>query len=221
MLSVGPGSACDVCLEPFGPDVKAPCSIQCGHVFCVTCLHQMVQSSCPLCRNHFDQRTVVKLHVDMDTVVSTCPTSAQQEARRLQEAIANVANEGTTEARLRQLIADATEFLATQPRDMACLPCASTLNFSDLRVTHRMIAYLCEVKSRQRIQRGELDEHKLQITQLNKEKEELAHEKEELLRSIEVAASIRRDEKETALAVELSLRDHCARAHAAYGTMVE
>jgi hypothetical protein len=198
------------------------------HLLVLRCLHQMIQPSCPLCRTHFDPRAVTKLHVDMDTVVATCLTSAQQEARRLQEAIANVANEGTTEARLRQLIADATAFLATQPRDKVRLLQGSSTTllitlsqFSDLRVTHRMIAYLCEVKSRQRIQRGELDEHKQQILLLNQEKEDLARQKEELLRSIEVAASARKDERETALAVELSLRDHCARAHQAYQMMVE
>ncbi|KAJ6464812.1 hypothetical protein DFH09DRAFT_957634 [Mycena vulgaris] len=37
MLSLGPGSACDVCLEPFGAELKAPSSIPCGHVFCVEC----------------------------------------------------------------------------------------------------------------------------------------------------------------------------------------
>ena len=35
MLCLGPGSVCDVCLEPFGSDLKAPCSIDCGHVFCL------------------------------------------------------------------------------------------------------------------------------------------------------------------------------------------
>jgi hypothetical protein len=41
-----------------------------------------------------------------------------QEARRLQAAIASVANEGTTEPRLRQLIAEGTAFLTTQPREL-------------------------------------------------------------------------------------------------------
>lgn len=81
---------------------------------------------CPLCRKHFDQRTVVKLHIDFDNVRglqggspvrASCPTAAESEARRLQEAIANVANTGTTEAELRKLIGEATIFLSTQPRD--------------------------------------------------------------------------------------------------------
>lgn len=59
------------------------------------------------------------------------------------------------------------------------------------------------------------------MSQLNAEKEELEREKVELLRSIEVAASARRDEKETAIFVELSLRNHCATAEAAYKTTLE
>ncbi|KAF6756496.1 hypothetical protein DFP72DRAFT_846791 [Ephemerocybe angulata] len=35
MLVAGPNSACEVCLEAFRCDGKAPCSISCGHVFCV------------------------------------------------------------------------------------------------------------------------------------------------------------------------------------------
>ena len=79
----------------------------------------MSRPSCPLCRLQFDQRTIVKLHVDLDgSTAPDSPAAAKQEARRLQEAIANVANEGTTEPRLRQLIAEGTTFLATQPREL-------------------------------------------------------------------------------------------------------
>jgi pantothenate synthetase len=88
------------------------------------CLDSFNQAACPLCRTHFDQRAIVRLHVDLESSssdVSLDPT-ARQEARRLQMAIANVANEGTTEPRLRQLIADATAFLATQPRELVSSP---------------------------------------------------------------------------------------------------
>jgi len=68
---------------------------------------------------YFDQRAIVKLHVDLDGSTSdpSSGPSARQEARRLQMAIASVANEGTTEPRLRHLIAEATAFLASQPRE--------------------------------------------------------------------------------------------------------
>ncbi|KAF8882123.1 hypothetical protein BD779DRAFT_1675106 [Infundibulicybe gibba] len=212
MLSLGAGSACDVCLEPFGHESKAPCSIQCGHVFCVDCLNHITRPTCPLCRTTFDQRTVTKLHVDVDnarsspspSIKATCPTAAEQEARRLQEAIASIANEGTTEPRLRQLIAECRTFLSSQPRNL----------FSDLRVSHRMIAYLCEVKSTLKSQNQAVDSLKEKILQLDTEKAELKQRVDDMI-------IINRDERETALAVEMSLREHCSRAHAAYGTMVE
>lgn len=146
MLSLGSGSVCDVCLEPFGRNQKAPCSIQCGHVFCVECVHSLIdhgtaahsillsysclnhiaRPTCPLCRVHFEARSVIKLHIDVDSARSSpssasqaIPTgAAEQEARRLQEAIASVANEGTTEPRLRQLIAECKTFLSSQPRHL-------------------------------------------------------------------------------------------------------
>ncbi|KAF8066665.1 hypothetical protein FPV67DRAFT_1417292 [Lyophyllum atratum] len=217
MLSIGPGSACDVCLEPYGRGNKSPCSILCGHVFCIDCVNRLRASNvnaahpeidygapCPLCRTQFDQRSMIKLHIDLDSANipprATCPTAAEAEAKRLHEAIANVANAGTTEQRLRQLISDTTTFLSLHSRDQ----------FSDLRVSHRMVAYLCDIKSKLRDQK--LDYEK-QLTKLKEEKAEME-------RKAEVAASARRDERESALVIEMSLREHCARAHKAYEDMV-
>ncbi|KAK0440282.1 hypothetical protein EV421DRAFT_1712555 [Armillaria borealis] len=120
MLCLGSGSTCDVCLEPFGNDTKAPCSIECGHVFCLNCLNQITRLKCPLCRSRFEPQGFVKLHIDVDDVRSSShfPRTTTQCARRLQEAIANIANEGSTEASLRQLIQDCKSFLAGQPRNL-------------------------------------------------------------------------------------------------------
>lgn len=73
-----------------------------------------------------------------------------------------------------------------------------------------MIAYLCDIKSKLRDQKAG---HEKVVQQL-------VEEKAELNRQAEVVASARKDEKETALAVEMSLRHHCARAHKAYEDMV-
>lgn len=207
MLSIAPASMCDVCLDSFGPGDKTPCSIQCGHVFCEACLNNINRGSCPLCRTHFDQRAIVKLHVDLDGSSSdslSSGASARQEARRLQMAIASIANEGTTEPRLRQLIAEATAFLATQPREL----------FSELRISHRMIAYLCDIKAKFRSQKSELEKLSVEASQLKDENGELQQQIDKLNR-------VRKDEKETALAVEMSLRDHCARAHATYAQLAD
>ncbi|RDB25733.1 hypothetical protein Hypma_006088 [Hypsizygus marmoreus] len=222
MLSIGPGSVCDVCLEHFGRGDKAPCSILCGHVFCFGCIDQLRESRqhpshrevdmgapCPLCRTHFDRRSLVKLHIDVENTRgqqggspprATCLTPADAEARRIQEAFASVANEGTTEPRLRQLIGEATTFLSAQPREQ----------FRDLRVCHRLIAYLCDIKAKLRDER----------TVYEKELAKVKDEKVELEQKAEAAATKRKDEMDTALAVEMSLREHCARSHKAYEDMV-
>ncbi|KAH9072955.1 hypothetical protein EDB83DRAFT_2313075 [Lactarius deliciosus] len=56
MLVVKASSSCDVCLEPFqlradsSPIIRAPCAIDCGHIFCST---------------YFDPRAVRRLHIDV------------------------------------------------------------------------------------------------------------------------------------------------------------
>ncbi|KIK57314.1 hypothetical protein GYMLUDRAFT_172841 [Collybiopsis luxurians FD-317 M1] len=140
-----------VCLESFGQDLKAPCSISCGHVFCADCLHHITRQTCPLCRIPFDHRSIVKLHIDVDYLKAAPSNSADpapsEEARTLHDRIAAVANAGTTEANLRALISECKTFLSTQPRSQ----------FQDLRVSLRMIAYLCEIKSTLRSQNQTVD----------------------------------------------------------------
>lgn len=143
MFSLGSDAVCDVCLEPFGVDLKAPCSIswwvtlciyRCfvvrhifsGHVFCADCLQHITRQSCPLCRVHFDPRLIIKLHVDLDSLKAASPTTdgtvdsvaAERAARSLHERIAAVANAGTTEANLRALISECKTFLSNHPRSL-------------------------------------------------------------------------------------------------------
>ncbi|TEB30924.1 hypothetical protein FA13DRAFT_1630185 [Coprinellus micaceus] len=122
MLVAGPNSVCDVCLEPFGCDGKAPCSISCGHVFCVDCLDRVTKPSCPLCRNYFDSRATIKLHLDLDTVKPLSPSSNatdldhDEDARRLRDAINRVTKEGCSESQIRQLIQDGNKFFQRAPK---------------------------------------------------------------------------------------------------------
>jgi hypothetical protein len=148
MLSLGPGSACDVCLEPFGADVKAPCSIPCGHVFCVgyghsfslqahsangrslfslsfSCLQHIARPTCPLCRTPFEARHTIRLHLDLDNIHAPSatddtpvPASTDDSARQLQKRITSVAVDGATEAQTNQLTEECKTFLHTVPRTM-------------------------------------------------------------------------------------------------------
>jgi hypothetical protein len=77
-----------------------------------------------------------------------------------------------------------------------------------------MIAYLCDIKAKLRSQKLELDKLIVETAQVKDENEELRQQ-------IETLNTLRKDEKETALAVEMSLREHCARAHITYAQLAE
>lgn len=212
ILCLGPGSGCDVCLEPFGNDHKAPCSIDCGHVFCLDCLNHISRASCPLCRIPFELGNHVKLHVDLDanntTKGSPPPTTTDaatlQEGRRLQEAIASLANQGTSEAGLCQLIADCRSFLSARSRQ----------EFQELRVSYRMVSYIYEIKSRLRDKEHALEPLQASVDSLQSEKAELS---DKLLKS----ETQRKDDKERAFQVEMSLRHHCEQTQASYNELVK
>ncbi|KAJ4498818.1 hypothetical protein C8R41DRAFT_102452 [Lentinula lateritia] len=66
MLVVDVSSSCDICLEPFEWDFtqRSPHIIDCGHVFCAECLHQVFPTKCPLCRKLYLPSEIRKLHVE-------------------------------------------------------------------------------------------------------------------------------------------------------------
>ncbi|KAJ8503089.1 hypothetical protein ONZ45_g11157 [Pleurotus djamor] len=212
MLTLAPGSACDVCLEPFDHASHAPHSIRCGHVFCMSCLQHLHPPSCPLCRQSFGSESIIKLHIDLDNIrplnngsAPEAPSqSADHEARRLQEAIADIANRGASEQHLRNVIDECRTFLSGQPRS----------SFQDLRVSHRMLAYMCDIRSKLKTEKQVVDDLHRQIADKEAERKEWEEKFEDL--SITSRAA-----KDTAMAVELSLREHCDRAQAAYQYMAD
>ncbi|KAG7095252.1 hypothetical protein E1B28_006025 [Marasmius oreades] len=66
VLTVHASSTCDVCLEPYDWDdnVRKPHFINCGHVFCGTCLEHVQPKKCPLCRELFTASDIQRLNVD-------------------------------------------------------------------------------------------------------------------------------------------------------------
>ena len=249
MLSLGPGSSCDICFDRFGKDSKTPSSIECGHVFCfeqvdfflplssslftvrpVSCIKQIpFPNLCPLCRKPFNVNLCIKLHVDVETVGSQAPlpTSSQcspadlKEAQRFQQAISNIADSGISEADLRQLIQDCRAFLQTQHRSLVCRIFIShgptsnvAVQHKDLRSSSRMVTYLCEVKTSMRTHRLQAEHLTEQIAQVNQEKANLRKQLAEL-------DELRKYEKETSLAVETSLRQHCDQAVNCYKSSIE
>lgn len=146
MITLGPDSLCDVCLDTFDRNQRAPCSIECGHVFCLGCLSNLSRANCPLCRSQIDRLTYVKLHVDWDTTENmpskenTVVKPYHEEAGRLMDAIQEMANTGSNETQIQQLIQGLKAFLSSQPRDQ----------YVELRICHRMIKYIYDYKTQSR-----------------------------------------------------------------------
>ncbi|KAG1853315.1 hypothetical protein C8R48DRAFT_723621 [Suillus tomentosus] len=70
MLTLSPGSVCDVCAEEYNPHC-VPNSIPCGHIFCWSCCNKIVQktsprlqAACPFCSEHFICGDVHLLHIN-------------------------------------------------------------------------------------------------------------------------------------------------------------
>lgn len=73
MLTLSPGSTCDVCAEEYGP-LCQPHSIPCGHVLCRNCCKNIVektpsrlQTVCPFCREQFASDSVRLIRTDFTT----------------------------------------------------------------------------------------------------------------------------------------------------------
>ncbi|KAJ6598295.1 hypothetical protein DFH09DRAFT_903657 [Mycena vulgaris] len=205
MLSLGPGSACDVCLEPFGAELKAPCSIPCGHVFCVSCLQHIARPTCPLCRTPFDARHTIKLHIDLDNIRAPVTdelvvySSTDEGARQLQKRITSVAVDGATEAQTTQLTEECRAFLAPVPKTM----------YSDLRTAYKMLCYMCYIK-RLYVDQGRT------VNQLTRNTTSLSQEVDRLKAAIEVS-KIEKRHLEQALQTASTERDEvsseCQRLH--------
>ncbi|KAK7454039.1 hypothetical protein VKT23_011550 [Stygiomarasmius scandens] len=73
MLSLLPGSCCDVCAEEYGPHC-VPHSISCGHVLCASCCNTIVEKTsprlspaCPFCREQFSTDNVRLIRTDFSS----------------------------------------------------------------------------------------------------------------------------------------------------------
>ncbi|KAF8504516.1 hypothetical protein F5888DRAFT_1916664 [Russula emetica] len=81
MLTLEPGSLCDVCADEFGPH-NLPHCIPCGHVLCLNCCNNVLEKmssrsppACPFCREHFTRGTVRLIRFDFNGSNSNSGTS--------------------------------------------------------------------------------------------------------------------------------------------------
>ncbi|KAG1775713.1 hypothetical protein EV702DRAFT_428635 [Suillus placidus] len=126
MLVVHPSSRCDVCLGPYSISsdlATSPHTIECGHIFCLRCLHSLNTSTCPLCRQIFDPDCVKKLHV------GNPPASERDNTERgnseqgivydhagfLLHRMSLVSGEGVSEVDVVEVVSEVQEWLQSQP----------------------------------------------------------------------------------------------------------
>ena len=128
-LILQPTSSCDICMEDYNCDelARSPHSIDCGHIFCKTCVQTMgrlfVYSSderlscvrgfmpkvCPLCRTPFV--VGLRLHVDaVEGANSVRNMGAHSSA--LLERIALVSNESSTTEDVLIVVAEVSDWLS-------------------------------------------------------------------------------------------------------------
>ncbi|KAG6831020.1 hypothetical protein H0H92_013208 [Tricholoma furcatifolium] len=215
MLTLGVNSTCDICLETFATGSKAASAIFCGHVFCRGCIQNLRTAPptpnhpdadykpCPLCRSTFDTRQSIRLHVDLDANASQ-PTqsrtvsAADREAFTLLDKMVTLANDSSSEVDLRDGLKTVMTFAQQHQQ---------STHFCALYACSRLLTYVIDVRAKD--QRDVADKTMLeaQLTRLREEKE-----------TVERRA---REDREMALSIETSLRDHAKSAQEGYESMIK
>jgi len=86
------------------------------------CLESIGTGVCPLCRDRFHPRDTRRLHIDIDaqgtpdSLKAAASVESSTEARKLQDSIARIVKDGSSENHLRALIEECSTFLKTQNR---------------------------------------------------------------------------------------------------------
>ena len=150
-----------------------------------------------------------------------CSSEDLKAAQKLQQKLSSIVQDGISEQPLRQLIQETKAFLHTQPRSLVGFAAWNVVYIDSIAVQHkdlrsfsRMLSYLCEVKASLRSKTSEVENLTEELTRLKDEKASLRKQVADLEES-------RRYERETALAVETSLRDHCTQSIEVYKTTLQ
>lgn len=236
MLVLSKSSTCDVCMEGYIAGGNSPHSISCGHVFCQKCLDHLLRHICPLCRTRFSPQEVRRLHIDMQSPTITTASIEEvpenpeshspppdDEARTLQNDIARVVKEGAKLPELRRVIEKCRIYYKSQTADQQNPVKVSALLLWNLAESQRHLAEMRKEKATE-VEKTRVVEIALEETKLEKVSEaqraceakivleevrsRLTAEIVNLQMKYEELQRIRQDEKDTALAVEKSLREH-------------
>ncbi|KAG6873120.1 hypothetical protein C0995_002783 [Termitomyces sp. Mi166 len=202
MLSLGSGSACDICLEAFGAGRKAASVIVCGHVFCSECIDKL--RSGPSTNNHPDPnynnaRPTIRVAPGLMMNVEDAQTM-----QSLLERIINITNQGASEEESRQCTADVRTFLERQENSKQLI---------GLRACYKMLFYTIDIRVRNRQLRAQKAELEAQKTDLEASLNRVREEKAEVERKAT-------DERNLALSIEKSLREQVKLAQDGYEAMI-
>ncbi|OAX39322.1 hypothetical protein K503DRAFT_769619 [Rhizopogon vinicolor AM-OR11-026] len=225
-------------MEGYATGGNAPYSISCGHVFCQKCLDHLLRHICPLCRSRFSPQDVRRLHIDLQSptvttasiedVTETAPeplTSPppDDEARMLQNDIARVVKEGAKLPELRRVIEKCRVYYKSQSADQQNPVKISALLLWNLAESQRHVAEIkkdkaAEIEKTRAVEVTLEDMMKQKAAEVEKTREvKVALEEVHSRLMAELAGAqlkyqelqrIRQDEKDTAVAVETSLREH-------------
>ncbi|KAK7454036.1 hypothetical protein VKT23_011547 [Stygiomarasmius scandens] len=136
MLCLASDSSCDVCLDAFDNDLKVPCVLDCGHVFCLSCITRVDPLVCPLCRDEFDPHRFIKMYgVQLPT--ATTPLHSDSDVGNIRKAISDVINLGTRQTEVQRLVAGCKTFVRRHGQE-----------YEDLRNCCHLLMYLCNVQTK-------------------------------------------------------------------------
>lgn len=133
-LVIHPSSCCDICLDPYSNSsdrANSPHAIECGHIFCLGCLHSLNTETCPLCREPFDPDRAKKLHVGNSPRQESAEQPGDDAERGIVEQgvvhdhagfllhrMSLVSGEGTPEVEVAEVVSEVQEWLQSQPDDL-------------------------------------------------------------------------------------------------------
>lgn len=183
-----------------------------------------MQHKCPLCRERFSPRDIRKLHVDRDPSTRTIEPPSEpvavapeidNESQRLLDDIARIVKEGGKVNEIRRVIDECRAYYKSQPGNHVRLVCRfsslnvrshmSFLQYTPVRVSCLLLHNLLEAQRKLVLQAEQLRE----ITAARNEiRDRLTLELEAAQLKHDDLERTSRDEKETALTIEKSLRDH-------------
>jgi len=170
MLCLASDSSCDVCLDAFDNDLKVPCVLDCGHVFCLrqvrhlrlkdtfltmfcSCITRVDPLVCPLCRDEFDPHRFIKMY-GIQLPTATAPLHSDSDVGNIRKAISDVINLGTRQTEVQRLVASCKTFVRRHGQvcqisvySDRCLMCYAQ-EYEDLRNCCHLLMYLCNVQTK-------------------------------------------------------------------------